>query len=77
MQAQPHQDPASTAERPDCEPRPLRFYTTEQAAAVRGVKPGTLRAAFCRNGHYFGVVPSKGVNRMLRWPANAVDALDS
>lgn len=53
----------------------LRTYSTEEAAAVLKVRPQTLRAAFCRDGHYFGVRPQKARNRFLMWDAAAIDAL--
>ncbi len=53
----------------------LRTYSTEEAAAVLKVRPQTLRAAVCRDGHYFGVRPQKARNRFLMWDAAAVDAL--
>ncbi|MBL8453523.1 MAG: hypothetical protein JNK97_12320 [Zoogloea sp.] len=56
-------------------PLAARTYSTEQAANVLKVKPQTLRAAVCRDGHYFGVRPQKARNRFLMWNAAAVDAL--
>lgn len=53
----------------------LRNYSTEEAAAILKVKPQTLRAALCRDGHYFGVRPIKLPNRMLTWPAEAIERL--
>ena len=53
----------------------LRTYSTEEAAAVLKVRPQTLRAAVCRDGHYFGVRPQKARNRFLMWDAAAVEAL--
>ncbi len=53
----------------------LRTYSTEEAAAVLKIRPQTLRAAICRDGHYFGVRPQKARNRFLVWDAAAVDAL--
>ncbi|EPZ16168.1 hypothetical protein M622_03040 [Thauera terpenica 58Eu] len=50
-------------------------YSTEQAAAALGIRPQTLRAALCRDGHYFGIRPVKLPNRMLRWPGEAIDRL--
>ena len=47
--------------------------STEDLAERLGVKPQTLRAAFCRQGHYFGIRPVKLPNRMLRWPADTVE----
>lgn len=49
-------------------------YSTEEAARRLHVKPQTLRAALCRDGHYLGVVPRKMFNRMLDWPADKIDA---
>lgn len=53
----------------------LRTYSTEEAAAVLKIRPQTLRAAVCRDGHYFGVRPQKARNRFLVWSADAIDAL--
>jgi hypothetical protein len=49
--------------------------TTEALAAALGIKPQTLRANLCRNGHYFGIRPVKTPNRFLLWPADAVERL--
>lgn len=53
----------------------LRNYSTEEAAAILKVKPQTLRAALCRDGHYFGVRPRKLPSRFLAWPAEAIERL--
>lgn len=53
----------------------LRSYSTEEAAAILKVKPQTLRASFCRCGHYAGVKPHKLPSRFLAWPADAIDRL--
>ncbi len=53
----------------------LRNYSTEEAAAALKVRPQTLRAALCRDGHYFGLRPVKCRNRFLLWDAAAVEAL--
>jgi len=53
----------------------LRTYSTEEAAAVLKVRPQTLRAALCRDGHYYGLRPQKARNRFLVWDAAAVEAL--
>lgn len=50
-------------------------YSTEQAAAALGIRPQTLRASYCRTGSYFGIVPTKMPNRMLRWDAADIDRL--
>jgi hypothetical protein len=49
--------------------------STEELAARLGIKAQTLRAAFCRDGAYFGVRPLKAKNRFLRWPADSVERL--
>lgn len=49
------------------------FYTTEVAAARLGVRPQTMRAGVCRAGEYAGIRPVKRSNRLLGWPATAVD----
>lgn len=56
-------------------PLAARSYSTEQAAAALHIKPQTLRAALCRDGHYFGIRPVKLPNRMLAWPCEAIDRL--
>ena len=56
-------------------PTACRSYSTEQAAAALHIRPQTLRAALCRDGHYFGVRPIKLPNRMLAWPCEAIDRL--
>ncbi len=56
-------------------PLAARTLSTEQAAAALHVKPQTLRAALCRDGHYMGLRPSKLPNRFLLWDASAIDAL--
>ena len=53
----------------------LRNYSTVEAAAVLKVRPQTLRAALCRDGHYYGLRPVKCRNRFLLWDAAAVEAL--
>jgi len=49
--------------------------TTDVLASSLGLKPQTLRAAVCRQGHYGGVTPLKGVNRFLYWPADSVERI--
>ena len=56
-------------------PLATRNYSTDEAAAALKVKPQTLRAALCRDGHYFGLRPVKCRNRFLLWDAAAVEAL--
>ena len=49
--------------------------TTEEAASCLRVKAQTLRAALCRDGHYFGIRPLRAPNRFLLWPADEVQGL--
>ena len=49
--------------------------TTEQLASQIGLKPQSLRAAFCRDGHWCGIRPIKLPNRRLLWSTEAVTAL--
>lgn len=46
--------------------------TTETLARRLGLRPQTLRAAICRNGHYYGLRPAKLPNGRLLWPDNAL-----
>jgi hypothetical protein len=55
----------------------MKHLTTEALADGLGIKPQTLRAHLCRNGHYFGIRPIKGPNRFLYWPADAIERLTS
>lgn len=55
--------------------RPAAKFTTEEAAERMRNRPQTWRAAYCRNGHYLGILPTKGANNRLLWPAAEVDAL--
>lgn len=55
----------------------LRNFSTEEAAAILKVKPQTLRAAMCRDGHYFGVRAIKLPSRFLAWPAADIERLVS
>lgn len=42
--------------------------TTEALAARFLVKPTSIRSAYCRNGHYYGLKPTKLPNGRLLWP---------
>ncbi len=53
----------------------ITYYTTESAAQRLGLRPQTLRAAVCRDGHYGGTRPLKRGNRMLAWPADQIDRI--
>jgi hypothetical protein len=49
--------------------------STEEAAALLKVKPQTLRAALCRDGHYLGARPAKSANRFLLWRGDEIERL--
>lgn len=55
--------------------RPAAKLSTEDAARLLLVKPQTLRASFCRHGHYGGLTPVKLPSRRLLWPAAEVERL--
>ncbi|HRD87383.1 MAG TPA: hypothetical protein PK752_03855 [Accumulibacter sp.] len=57
--------------------RPAAKLSTEVAAQRLAVKPQTMRAGFCRLGHYLNMVPVKLPNGRLLWDAAAVEALTS
>lgn len=52
---------------------PTRRLSTEELAALFGVKPQTIRAAVSRQSHYFGLRPIKAPNRFLLWDADAAE----
>lgn len=51
--------------------------STEQFAheCPHPVKPGSIRSAYCRDGHYMGIRPIKLPNRFLAWPDDAVERI--
>jgi len=51
--------------------------STEELAQELCLKPQSLRAALCRDGHYFGLRPRKLPNGRLLWPTDAVERLTS
>jgi hypothetical protein len=51
------------------------LLTTDQLAEQAQLRPQSLRAAFCRDGHWCGLRPIKLPNRRLLWPADQVNAL--
>lgn len=53
----------------------LHTITTDEFAAVLGVKAPTVRRAHCLKGHYLGIRPIKLPNRLLLWPAVEVEQL--
>ena len=50
-------------------------FTTEALAEGTGHKPQTLRAAYCKNGHWCNVVPVKLPNGRLLWPSDSITRL--
>lgn len=55
-------------------PRAAKLSTEELAAALR-LKPQSIRASLCRNGHYMGLRPCKLPNGRLLWNAADLDRL--
>ncbi len=55
--------------------RPPAKITTEVLTARFGKKPQTARAAFCRLGHWMGMVPTKLPTGGLLWDEAEADAL--
>ena len=53
----------------------MERFTTETLAQRLGLKPHTLRAAYCRTGSYFGIKPTKFPNGRLLWPADSIERL--
>ena len=54
----------------------IEYGSTEQFASIHFVKPETVRRAYCLNGNYFGISPSKRPNGRLVWPlVESVDDL--
>lgn len=51
--------------------------TTEALSARLGGRPKaqSIRSAYCRLGHYFGLVPDKLPSGQLAWPDDAVERL--
>lgn len=49
--------------------------TTEQLAEQLHIKPNTVRTKLCKDGHVFGIKPTKLPNGRLLWSADAVNAL--
>lgn len=47
--------------------RPAAKLTTKELADRLRVQPQTVRASYCRKGHYLGLVPIKLPNGGLRW----------
>jgi len=54
---------------------PIRFLTTAELAACLNLRAQTIRKRYHATGTYFGVIPTKGPNRLLLWPADSVERL--
>lgn len=52
----------------------VKLSTEELAERLRN-RPQTARAAYCRAGHYLGMVPTKLSSGRLLWNADEVEAL--
>lgn len=51
------------------------FISTEQFAEKLHIKPNTVRTKLCKDGHVFGLKPTKLPNGRLLWSVEAVEAL--
>jgi len=49
--------------------------TTERMGELLGIKASSIRAQYCQNGSYFGVVPKKLPNGRLLWDLKAIQEL--
>ena len=49
--------------------------TTEQFAKTFHIKANTVRTKFCKDGHVFGIKPTKLPNGRLLWPSCEIEAL--
>lgn len=56
-------------------PLVARRLSTEELAAALKVRPQTVRAGLCTNGHYMGLKPTKLPNGRLLWDGTAAEAL--
>ena len=65
-----------SARRNDAPLATRKLSTDEFAAAIR-LRPQTIRASLCNNGHVMGLKPTKLPNGRLLWDAAAVEALTS
>ena len=52
-----------------------RRLTTEEFADQIGMKPESIRARLCRQGHFYGLRPIKLPNRRLLWPSDSTERL--
>lgn len=52
---------------------PTYKTSTDDFAAMNGVKGQSVRVRVCRTGSYFGVVPKKLANGRLLWPSVQVE----
>lgn len=50
---------------------------TRELAHLLRVQEQTIRNAYCRDGHYLNLRPTKLPNRLLLWPAEQAQALAS
>lgn len=49
--------------------------TTKELAERLRTEPQTVRAGYCRNGHYLGLKPVKLPNGKLLWETSSIDRL--
>lgn len=51
------------------------LLTTEELAALLGVRAQTVRKGHSQDGEYFGVMPVKLPNKRLGWPRSEVEKM--
>lgn len=47
--------------------------TTAELAQALNIRPETIRNRLCSRGSYYGLIPEKGGNGRLRWPADSIE----
>jgi len=52
-----------------------RHLTTEELAALLGIRAQSIRKRLMETGSYYGVRPVKMPNRFLAWPGDAAEQL--
>lgn len=52
-----------------------RYLTTKEFAQRLNIDQRAVRNRLSAEGHYFGIRPLKGPNRLLYWPESAINEL--
>ena len=51
----------------------MSYVTTEKMGELIGIKATSIRAAYCQNGSYFGIIPTKMPNGRLMWDLEKIE----